>query len=84
MNESEEMKEAGEKLLKLSEDEIAQEIAQAREDSQWAWNYTLRATEERSKEEKAIEIAKKLLKTNFTPEEITEITGLTKEEIMTS
>ena len=51
MGQSEEMREAGEKLLKLSADEEAREIAQAREYSQWAWEHTLHATEDRGREE---------------------------------
>ena len=51
MEESEEMKEAGEKLLELSADKEAQEIVQARKDSQWAWNHMINATEERVREE---------------------------------
>jgi len=43
MNESEVMKEAGEKLLNLSADEEAREIAQAREDAQMAWMNEYRA-----------------------------------------
>ena len=51
MEVSEEMKVAGEKLLKISADEQAQEIARAREESQWAWQHTLHATEARARDE---------------------------------
>jgi len=51
MEESEVMREAGEKLLELSADKEAQEIAQARKTSQWAWNHMINATEDRVREE---------------------------------
>ena len=56
MEESEEMKEAGEKLLELSADKEAQEIVQARKDSQWAWNHMINATEERVREETEVRV----------------------------
>jgi len=82
------MREAGERLLKLSADEEAQDIARAREESQWAWEHTLHATEERGREEgwveglqlgelkKAIEIAKASLKNGLDINTIALITGL--------
>ena len=41
MSVSEEMKQAGEKLRKLSEDELAREYARAREESEWAYHLTM-------------------------------------------
>ena len=96
MEESEEMRIAGEKLLKLSEDECAQEIARARADSQWAWNYTLRATEERARKEGCeeareearekseadkLEIAKSLLRANMPIEEISKHVKISVEKV---
>lgn len=46
MEQSETMQSAGKKLLELSADESAREIANAREESQWAWEDTLASTEE--------------------------------------
>ena len=51
MESSEEMRVAGEQLLKLSADEEARQIAEAREMSQWAWQHTLHATEQRARDE---------------------------------
>lgn len=89
MAKSEEMRRAGEKLLQLSADEEAQEIAQAREESQWAWQHTLYRTEERAREEgikqgaheKSIEIAKKLLGSGVSREIVQKASGLDIEEI---
>jgi len=76
MDKYEEMNEAGDKLLKLNEEKQAQEIARAREESQWAWKHTLYHTEERARkaghqegyeeareaaEKKMLDVAHKLL-----------------------
>ena len=94
MIKSEEMKQAGEKLLELSEDEQAREIARAREESQWAWQHTLYHTEERAREEghaeghqaganeKAIEMAKATLREGLDEEIVAKISGLSIDEIM--
>jgi len=90
MDESKEMKEAGKKLLKLSADEEAREIAEAREMSQWAWKYTLHATEEAGFErgfERGIEEERKKMVVNLlaidTPiNDIVKVTGLTENEIL--
>jgi len=50
MESSEEMRVAGEQLLKLSANEEARQIAEAREMSQWAWQHTLRATEQKAEQ----------------------------------
>jgi len=51
MEKSEVMNDAGEQLLKLSQDEINRNIAQAREDSQWAWEFTQAAAKREGIEE---------------------------------
>jgi len=51
MAKSEEMAQAGKKLLKLSEEEQAREIARAREESQWAYNMTMNAYKELAQKE---------------------------------
>jgi len=50
MEQSEDMRETGERLLRSSADEDAQKITRAREESQWAWVHTLHATEARARE----------------------------------
>lgn len=86
MESSEDMKEAGERLLKLSEDEEAREIAEAREYSKWAYEHTLRATKERSRAEgeysKAIEMAKNMLSDHLAIETISKYTGLAVNELL--
>jgi len=93
MEESDEMKEAGEKLLELSADEEeAREIARIRKTSQWALKHMLHATEERGREEERaraevekaellIENAKKMVKDNLPVEMIKRYTGLSEGEI---
>lgn len=88
MEESEEMREAGKKLLELSEDEEAREIARIREDSKWALRHMLHATEERSREEerkkagaKQRENVKNGFKNNIPIETISILTGLSIQEI---
>ena len=93
MEESEEMKTAGTQLIKLSADEVARGIAEAREMSKWAWEHTLHATEERGKaegkaEERAkaeaekIETAKKFLNEGVDIDIIAKVTQLSKDAIV--
>jgi len=89
MSQSEEMREAGEKLLKLSADEEAREIAQAREYSQWAWEHTLHVTEERGREEGRasglqegkIEMAISLLESGMSVEEVVKHSKLSLKDV---
>jgi len=93
MTKSEEMKQAGEKLLQLSADEEAREIARAREESQWAWQHTLYHTEERARKEghvegqqagsyeKAIEVAMKMIERGDSLADIFELTDLPMDTI---
>ena len=64
-----------------SADEQAREIARAREESQWAWQHTLYHTEERAREEKAIEMAKEMLADEMSLEVISKYTKLPTESI---
>ena len=86
MSESEEMKVAGEKLMELSSDDQAQELARAREESQWAWEYTLDATlaqgREEGREEGREAAAKVGLENNVPLETIKLMTGLSEDEIL--
>jgi predicted transposase/invertase (TIGR01784 family) len=92
-----ELNEAGEKLLDLSKDKYAQEIARAREESQWAWKHTLYHTEKRGREEgreegleQGLELgrikaetatAKSLLETGMSVEEVAKHVELDVEKI---
>jgi len=60
MAEFNEFNEAGEKLLNLSEEKYAQEIARAREESQWAWKHTLYHTEKYAREEERAKIKEQI------------------------
>jgi len=81
MKKSDELNEAGEKLLGLSEDKHAHEIARAREESQWAWKHTLYHTEKYGREEERKKIVANLLAINTPISDITKVTGLTEDEI---
>ena len=96
IQESDEMKVAAEKLMKLNEDKVAREIAIAREESQWAWEFTKNAErkqarkegrEEGREEERAIaeaeklEIARSLLATNMSIADVSNHTKLPAEQI---
>ena len=81
MAKSEKMKHAGEKLLQLSADEEAREIARAREESQWAWKHTLYHTEERAREEEKVEIARRMLADGVPLETISKYSELPIESI---
>jgi len=81
MEQSDEMREAGEKLIELSADENAREIADAREYSRLAFEGELFAREERGRKEKAIEMATSLLKSGMPTEEVAKHSKLPLEEI---
>lgn len=93
MENSKEMREAGAKLLKLSANEEARAIAEAREYARWTYEHTLQATEERSRKEglkeglkegretKAIEIAKELILQGFSKDVVSKVTGLSVEDL---
>ena len=83
MDKFDELNEAGEKLLDLSEEKYAQEIARAREDSQWAAKHSRYHLEKRVREEERtkaeaekLEIAKKALKEGISVEVVSQITGI--------
>ena len=89
MEESKEMKEAGEKLLDLNADKAARELAEAREMSQWAFNLEVNARIEkehkRAEAEKLaekLEIAKNLINNGVSIDIITDSTQLSKTEIL--
>jgi len=93
MSVSEEMKQAGEKLRKLSEDELAREYARAREESEWAYHLTMTGYKEmglaeglkegrkEGANEKAMEMAQRSIKAGIEIDLIVELTGLTEQEI---
>ena len=85
MEENENLKEAVEKLDRISEDEKMQRIIELREkairDEHAIYAKGLDVGVEKGAREKQIEIAKKLLKLKVEMEIIIETTGLTKEEI---
>ena len=81
MGENKNIKEAKEKLDKMSEDERMQKIAEWRQDAiireKTLFDYGIEQGEKKQK----IEIAKKMLSKHIDIETISEFTGLTKEEI---
>ena len=85
MEENENLKEAVEKLDRISEDEKMQRIIELREkairDEHAIYAKGLDDGVEKGAREKQIEIAKSMLKENMDIEIIIKITGLTKEEI---
>ena len=85
MKENENLKEAVEKLDRISEDEKMQRIIELREkairDEHAIYAKGLDDGVEKGAREKQIEIAKSMLKENMDIEIIIKITGLTKEEI---
>ena len=85
MEENENLKEAVEKLDRISEDEKMQRIIELREkairDEHAIYAKGVDDGVEKGAREKQIEIAKKLLKAKVEMEVIIETTGLTKEEI---
>jgi predicted transposase/invertase (TIGR01784 family) len=97
MDKYEDINEAGDKLLKLNEEKQAQEIARAREESQWAWKHTLYHTEERARKEgyeeayekaeseklaEKLEIAKELWNMDLSVKQIIKATGLSEVEVL--
>ena len=93
METSKEMKETGERLLELSADEKARELAEAREFSQWAFDTELHARENKGRKEElelgleqgayqnSIEVVKKLIKRKLSNNDIVEDTNLPIEVI---
>ena len=92
--ENKEIEKVVEELDEISLDEKERELYEARQRAIFEYNYTMYTAEKRGKEkgkeegkiegkkEKQIEIAKKLLKRGMKIEEISEITELTKEELI--
>jgi len=85
MSVSEEMKQAGEKLMELSADELAREYARAREESQWALHFTMEGYKEmglkEGRNEKALEMAKSLLKSGMSEKEVAKHSNLSVDAI---
>ena len=92
--ENKEIEKVVEELDEISLDEKERELYEARQRAIFEYNYTMYTAEKRGKEkgkeegkiegkkEKQIEIAKKLLKRGMKIEEISEITELTKEQLI--
>ena len=85
MKENESLKEAQEKLEKISEDARMQQLAWWKEkaiyEENTAKSVSYKKGIEKGEKKKQLEIAKKLLEKNMPIEEIIEITELSKEEI---
>ena len=81
MEENEELKEAKEKLDKITEDERMQQLAWWREKAIYEENTMLSSSYRKGKNDGKTEDAKKMKEKNIPIETIVEITGLTKEEI---
>ena len=83
--ENENLKEAVEKLERISEDEKMQRIIELREkairDEHAIYAKGLEDGVEEGAKEKEVQIAKNMLKKGISVSDIEEITGLTKEEI---
>ena len=77
MAENEELKEAKEKLDKITEDERMQQLAWWREKAIYEENTRINSSYRKAKKEDA----KKMKEKNIPIKTIVEITGLTKEEI---
>ncbi len=77
MAENEELKEAKEKLDKITEDERMQQLAWWREKAIYEENTRINSSYKRG----IRDTAKKMKEKNISIETIVEITGLTKEEI---
>jgi len=89
MKESDVMKEAGAKLLKLSADEEARELAEIREFAQWAKQRELQAREERGRmqerakaEAEKIEIARSLLQSGMPASDVSKHLRMPIEQIV--
>lgn len=81
MEENEAIKEAKEKLEKMSEDEKMQRLAWWREKGELERNYLLYNGRQEGEKNKSIEITKEMLKKNMDIKLISEITKLSVEEI---
>ena len=81
MEENEELKEAKEKLDKITEDARMQQLAWWREKAIYEENTMLSSSYRKGKKEGKKEDAKKMKEKNIPIKTILEITGLTKEEI---
>ena len=81
MNENEEIKEAMSELEKISKDKELKRVAELREKAIRDEKNGLRHAREDGIKETEIKIAKKLKQEDMSIEKISEITGLTKEEI---
>lgn len=85
MKENKALKEAKEKLVKMSRSERMQRIAEWKEkairDEKAIYNYGVRQGIEQGANDKTLQIAKKLIEDNVDIEIIMSATGLTKEEI---
>ena len=81
MRENEELKEAKEKLDKITEDARMQQLAWWREKAIYEENTMLNSSYKKGRKEEKLENARKMKEKNIPIETIIEITGLTKEEI---
>ena len=81
MEENKELKEAKEKLDKITEDARMQQLAWWREKAIYEENTMLNSSFRKGKKEREKEIAKKMKEEKIPTETIMRITGLTKEEI---
>ena len=81
MEENKELKEAKEKLDKITEDARMQQLAWWREKAIYEENTMLNSSYKKGRKEEKLENARKMKEKNIPIETIVEITGLTKEEI---
>lgn len=81
MNIDPELKKLNDDLEEISQDEQLQKEAEFWRMNSVNLDWDRQAAEEHGKKEEKIEIAKKMLKSNYKVEEIIELTGLSKEEI---
>jgi predicted transposase/invertase (TIGR01784 family) len=75
------VRKAAVKLRELSADEKARDMLERREKGLWDMATSVAEAEQRGREEKALEVARNLLKRNTPIEQIVELTGLTREEV---
>ena len=75
------MDKVNEKICKLSDDEILQGIYVKEEMDSWMKKVDLKYAKEEGKKEANMETARKLLKKGMEIKDITDITGITKEQI---
>ena len=81
MEENKELKEAKEKLDKITEDARMQQLAWWREKAIYEENTMLNSSYKKGRKEEKLENARKMKEKNIPIETIIEITELTKEEI---